>query len=75
MASFKFERTNEWIQFELVSEEPRTWKYSFRGCDYFITQDTNEFIYKKITNEINNILDAEMLEDDMKYYKQSLQFK
>lgn len=67
-------RINEWIPFE-TNEDNTEITYVFRGKEYTIFWPKHHESGKLIEQDINNILDAEMINDDMKYYKQSLQFK
>lgn len=67
-------RINEWIPFE-TNEDKTEITYIFRGNKYTIFWPKHQESGKLIEQSIDNILDAEMIEDDMKYYKQAMQFK
>ncbi len=67
-------RINDWIQFE-TNEDNTEITYFFRGKEYTILWPKHQESGKLIEQNIDNILDAEMMNDDMKYYKQAMQFK
>lgn len=67
-------RINDWIQFE-TNEDNTEITYFFRGKEYTILWTKHQESGKLIEQNIDNILDAEMMNDDMKYYKQAMQFK
>ena len=67
-------RINEWISFE-TNEDKTEITYFFRDNEYTILWPKHQESGKLIEQSIDNILDAEMIEDDMKYYKQAMQFK
>ena len=67
-------RINDWITFE-TNEDKTFITYMFRNKEHIISWPKHQESGKLIEQDINNILDAEMIENDMKYYKETMQFK
>jgi hypothetical protein len=67
-------RINDWIPFE-TNEDNTKITYLFRGKEYTILWPKHQESGKLIEQSIDNILDVEMLEDDMKYYRATMKFK
>lgn len=67
-------RINEWIPFE-HNEEQTEITYIFRGKEHTILWPKHQESGKLIEKDINDILDVEMINDDMKYYRATMKFK
>lgn len=67
-------RINDWIMFE-TNEDNTVITYIFRNKEHVISWPKHQESGKLIEQDINNILDAEMIENDMKCYKETLKFK
>ncbi|MBR3571476.1 MAG: hypothetical protein IKL15_02285 [Mycoplasmataceae bacterium] len=58
-----------------TNEDNTVITYIFRNKEHVISWPKHQESGKLIEQDINNILDAEMIENDMKCYKETLKFK